>query len=261
SYAPVGDTGTPKLPGPFLYPGFLADVYGARYGTDDPAYRFYQALDRPEQKWASLREEFYEGEKRFGKKGRTVQGCSLFEDTGYTVLRAPESQMDACLAWLHNNAGHAHADVLSLVLHWRGQDLLPDAGHSHAYLDYLSQAWDRQSVAHNTVVLNQTSQEPRGDFRSDWIQEERLSVRGELRRLSVQQGKRRLARVEGDKLYPGWQMARTGHPGPHGQTANQRLLSPADGATSRPIRGWWPRQWRQHLEQSEGSPRQRANSS
>lgn len=207
-YAPVGDTGLATGFPCLLYPGFLAEAYGARYGKDSFTYAFYEALDRPQPRWTTLPEAFYRGERRFAEQGVTVEGCSLFEDTGCGVLRAPKSGVSACLSWLHNNVGHSHADGLSLVVHWEGTPVLPDSEQPHRYLDQQCQAWAKQTLAHNTVVVNQTSQEPRGYFKSNWIQEERPSVQGKVCTFAVREG-RRLVRVEADKLYPGWVLTRS----------------------------------------------------
>ncbi|MFW6437965.1 MAG: heparinase II/III domain-containing protein, partial [Armatimonadota bacterium] len=82
-----------------------------------------------------------------------------FEGLGATILRAGEGeeQTYAHLDWGPHGGGHGHPDKLALILYAMGRELAPDPGRL-AYGASLQGAWYKQSVSHNTVVLDEQSQ-------------------------------------------------------------------------------------------------------
>jgi len=82
-----------------------------------------------------------------------------FAGLGAAVLR---SGVGDEAAWLHldygpHGGGHGHPDKLTLILHGLGIELAPDPGRL-AYSVPLHGSWYRQTVAHNTIVVDQGSQ-------------------------------------------------------------------------------------------------------
>ncbi|WP_237144287.1 alginate lyase family protein [Pontibacter pamirensis] len=62
-------------------------------------------------------------------------------------------------------AGHGHADALSFILHYKGAPVFVEAGTSTYEADAV-RSYERSTAAHNTVVVNNTSQsEVWGSFR------------------------------------------------------------------------------------------------
>ncbi|MFW5866976.1 MAG: heparinase II/III domain-containing protein [Armatimonadota bacterium] len=82
-----------------------------------------------------------------------------FEGLGATILRAGEGedQTYAHLDWGPHGGGHGHPDKLALILYAMGAELAPDPGRL-AYGASLQGAWYKQTVSHNTVVLDERSQ-------------------------------------------------------------------------------------------------------
>ena len=93
--------------------------------------------------------------------------------TGYAILRSqpdghgrasPETEQYAMLKYGMHGGGHGHPDKLGLTLYAGGNRQSPDLGTPGYGID-LFQGWYRQTVSHNTVVLDGKSQ-PAGAGRS-----------------------------------------------------------------------------------------------
>jgi len=88
-------------------------------------------------------------------------------DTGYYVSRSPAGDHLVIDAGPHGyqNAGHAHADALSLTLSLRGVPLLIDPGTACYTVDARLRDRMRTTSAHNTLVLDDQPQSvPSGPF-------------------------------------------------------------------------------------------------
>jgi hypothetical protein len=80
--------------------------------------------------------------------------------SGYAILQAGQSK-DAtwlCLKYGPHGGGHGHPDKNHFILFARGQVLAPDGG-THAYGSVLHNDWDKTTVAHNTLVVEETTQQ------------------------------------------------------------------------------------------------------
>ncbi len=79
--------------------------------------------------------------------------------SGYAVLSDGEGRAERSLLVKYglHGGGHGHPDKLMLDLHAFGVRLAPDPG-SPAYNSPLQGPWFRQTLAHNTVVIGETSQ-------------------------------------------------------------------------------------------------------
>jgi len=86
----------------------------------------------------------------------------LFSQAGMAMLKpgADEDALAVCFDWGQTVAGHGHADKLNIVLYGKGGLLGPDNG-SRSYFSPVWRFWDRQTLSHNTVVVNERSQEHR----------------------------------------------------------------------------------------------------
>jgi len=101
-------------------------------------------------------------EGAFALNGITRNGSSLFPSSGYAVLRSDAHSLDAPAATFvfgPYGGGHGHPDKLSLTLYAFAELVLPDTGR-YAYGDPLHQSWANQTLAHNTIVADRTSQKP-----------------------------------------------------------------------------------------------------
>lgn len=126
--------------------------------------RFFEAA------WETYRDPLYLGVLGRGARGRDALfwGAAdvtpvasapppsvLFEDAGYAVLRAGD-------AWLGLDFGphggwHGHFDKLGFVYAARGATLAIDPG-TQSYAAPTHTTWDKVTVAHNTVVVDERSQ-------------------------------------------------------------------------------------------------------
>lgn len=101
---------------------------------------------------------------KLGQSGRHVNGCSLFPVHGTAILRAlPESE-DGPAAYLYFGphwAGHRGPAALHLDLHVGGRRLTA-APHvfQNGYDDPRHLTWNRTTIAHNTVTVDQASMFP-----------------------------------------------------------------------------------------------------
>ena len=86
--------------------------------------------------------------------------------TGYAVLRSqpdgdgqpsPATEQYALLKYGLHGGGHGHPDKLGLTLYAQGSRLAPDLGTPGYGID-LFQGWYRQTISHNTVILDGLSQ-------------------------------------------------------------------------------------------------------
>ena len=81
--------------------------------------------------------------------------------SGYAILQQGQGS-DAtwlCLKYGPHGGGHGHPDKNTFVLYARGEILAPDAG-THAYGSPLHGGWDKTTLAHNTLVVDEVSQAP-----------------------------------------------------------------------------------------------------
>ncbi|HWC59780.1 MAG TPA: heparinase II/III family protein, partial [Verrucomicrobiae bacterium] len=80
---------------------------------------------------------------------------------GYAIL---ERGKDEDATWLGlkygpHGGGHGHPDKNSFILYARGEIVAPDVG-THAYGSPLHTGWDKTTLAHNTLVVDEKSQAP-----------------------------------------------------------------------------------------------------
>jgi hypothetical protein len=81
--------------------------------------------------------------------------------SGYAILQRG-SDDDAtwlCLKYGPHGGAHGHFDKNHFILYSHGQILMPDAG-THAYGSPLHAAWDKHSLAHNTLTIDEKTQDP-----------------------------------------------------------------------------------------------------
>ena len=81
--------------------------------------------------------------------------------SGYAILErgAGDQATWLCLKYGPHGGGHGHNDKNQLVLYSRGQVLMPDPG-THAYGSPLHTSWDKTTLAHNTLIVDEQSQAP-----------------------------------------------------------------------------------------------------
>jgi hypothetical protein len=80
---------------------------------------------------------------------------------GYAILERGAGTDATWLALKYgpHGGGHGHPDKNSFILYAHGEVLAPDVG-THAYGSPLHTGWDKTTLAHNTLVVDEKSQEP-----------------------------------------------------------------------------------------------------
>jgi oligo-alginate lyase len=81
--------------------------------------------------------------------------------SGYAILEqgAGTDATWMCLKYGAHGGGHGHFDKNHFILYSKGKILFPDVG-THAYGSALHGGYDKQSLAHNTLVVDEESQQP-----------------------------------------------------------------------------------------------------
>ena len=92
------------------------------------------------------------------------QSSVLMADSGFGILRAQSEQGDEryiAIDFGEHGGPHGHYDKLSLVSYANGQQqsIDPEYSSKHYRTDVHSY-WSKQTIAHNTVVVNKQSQQP-----------------------------------------------------------------------------------------------------
>ncbi|MBT3375014.1 MAG: hypothetical protein HN742_23805 [Lentisphaerae bacterium] len=128
-----------------------------------------------------------------GKRAPMPGGSWHFFQAGMAVLKpAGDSDLSAIMDYGHTVAGHGHMDKLNLVLFAGGRTRLPDIG-TRSYFSPVYRFWDRQTLSHNTVVVDERSQKQ------------------ERGRLSLFDGRGpvQVVQATADEAYPGLNLMRT----------------------------------------------------
>lgn len=79
--------------------------------------------------------------------------------SGYAILQQGQGREATwlCVKYGPHGGGHGHPDKNNFILYARGQIVAPDAG-THAYGSPLHRAWDKTTLAHNTLTVDEVSQ-------------------------------------------------------------------------------------------------------
>jgi hypothetical protein len=81
----------------------------------------------------------------------------VFADSGYAVLRGPGSDHTVIMKFGPHGGGHGHYDKLGMVSYAFGGVMAVDPG-TQSYAAPTHATWDKLTVAHNTVVVDETTQ-------------------------------------------------------------------------------------------------------
>lgn len=102
------------------------------------------------------REALLWGEPELPAGAPATLESAIFRDSGYAVLRS-NSDHTVILKYGPHGGGHGHYDKLNLVSYARGGILAVDPG-TQAYSAPTHATWDKETVAHNTLVVDERTQ-------------------------------------------------------------------------------------------------------
>lgn len=146
-----------------------------------------------------------------GLTGRHENGCTLFPIGGFAVLRQQADNPEATgltLTYGPYGNGHDHPDRLHVSLYGLGAMRMPDAG-SWGYENPMHLNWANQTIAHNTVTIDETAQLPQGTSNTIWAQErDGMRIEGKLHLFRADDDLK-VVRVSCDNVYPGCLLDRT----------------------------------------------------
>lgn len=130
------------------------------------------------------------GSNEFANQGYNWLGNTVFEDTGAVFLRSPGGRLASNLNmyWDPYGAatGHYHSDKLSFNLHMLGQGFVEEAGLFSYDENGPQIPWARTTLAHNTIVVDETSQAPQGlSPWAMWADDSERFTGGEKKALSL----------------------------------------------------------------------------
>jgi len=148
---------------------------------------------------------------QIGLSGRHVNGCTLYPIGGFAVLRTDaldEAATAVNLTYGPYGSGHDHPDRLHFDLYGLGEILCPDPG-SWGYDNPDHVTWARQTIAHNTLCVDEVSQEPQKQSTATFAGEKGdQRVYGVLRQFE-QGGRLKAVRATCDTIYDGVHVDRT----------------------------------------------------
>jgi len=132
-----------------------------KHGMYEVAYARYREAELavPLQDANRGREALFWGLEQVPAVTNRALGSLVFPDAGYVVLRAGGGDEAHYLALDYGPHGgwHGHYDKLGFVYFARGEVLGLDPG-TQSYAAPTHTSWDKVTVAHNTVVVDETSQ-------------------------------------------------------------------------------------------------------
>jgi hypothetical protein len=190
---------TAEAPRPAWFRNGLGEIEFLRLSSlDYPAGHFSFAEDAP-----------------LSLSGRHANGCSLFPVHGSAILRAQPARSDSLAAWFYFGphwAGHRSPAALHLDLHAQGRRLTTAPRTAANYSDDRHLTWNRTTIAHNTVTVDETPMFPY-DFDTDSIWEcdlwrDRIS-NGRLDLFQPNGDGFKAARARNDNVYDGVVLDRT----------------------------------------------------
>lgn len=84
---------------------------------------------------------------------------AVFPEAGYATLRAPQGDLTEVMKFGPHGGGHGHFDKLNEVIYAKGGVMSVDPG-THYYGISIHGSWDKMTVAHNTVSVDEAMQKP-----------------------------------------------------------------------------------------------------
>lgn len=99
--------------------------------------------------------------QEIGQKEPPPLECCNLNGFGLAILQTPNAENGRAM-WVYygRNTGHGHRDRLDLGLYAENIDMLPDLGYpEYASGRPMDAIWERNSIAHNTVIVDDMSQQ------------------------------------------------------------------------------------------------------
>ena len=139
---------------------FLYEV--AYASTHDPALLFVI-----EHGSRSDREAFLFGAEHLPTSSAPKLASAIFPEAGYATLRSDRNDLTVVMKFGPHGGAHGHYDKLNFVLFSNGRTIAIDPG-THPYGIPIHREWDSQTIAHNTIAVDEQRQAPATGKLLDW---------------------------------------------------------------------------------------------
>lgn len=208
-----------------LKSGFLYEIAYKQYQDPKYAWLIQQTMGKGRNKktldpyWAFVfaKPELPDvdceiGSEFFAPEGKNIMGSSLYNDSGMAILRNHSSEGNATnisMTWspYGTTNGHQHSDMLSIMLYSNGETLLTEAG-SLGYSNPNHISWAKQTLAHNTLVVDETSQYPQRNSKGLWDSDSGRPSSGVLKNIHIGPLLKTIT-AESDNVYDGVHLERS----------------------------------------------------
>jgi hypothetical protein len=167
-HSPLGVT-LPNGALPAFNDSHEVDLY-AQAGLYEAAFaatRDTALLPVVEQHGRLNREAFLFGVEKLPQIDATVNKSAIFPQAGYATLRAPKGTLTVIAKFGEHGGGHGHNDKLGFILYDGDRTLGIDPA-TQLYGLPIHREWDKMTVAHNTVGVDETAQAPSTGKLIDW---------------------------------------------------------------------------------------------
>ncbi len=139
--------------------------------VDAPWQLMFMSPDMPEGRF-DLTED-----ANVGMTGVHRNLCTFFPAGGYAILResTDDDALNVNMTFGRYGSGHSHPDKLSIIVQINGTPVIVDLKTGYGHEMYGT--YTKQTIGHNTVVVDEVAQLPQGDTAEIWAVDE--SVHGE----------------------------------------------------------------------------------
>jgi len=132
-----------------------APLYEVAYAaTGNPAFAAIAARGHRDSRFAYLF-----GAPSLDQARMPAPQSAIFPEAGYATLRAPQGDLTQIIKFGPHGGGHGHFDKLNQLIYAQGGMMGVDPG-THFYGIPIHSQWDKQTVAHNTLSVDQHDQKP-----------------------------------------------------------------------------------------------------
>jgi hypothetical protein len=100
---------------------------------------------------------------------------AVFPEAGYATLRAPQGDLTEVMKFGPHGDAHGHFDKLNEIIYAKGGVMSVDPG-THFYGIPVHESWDKMTVAHNTVSVDEAVQKPAMGALIHWQAEAEFTV-------------------------------------------------------------------------------------
>jgi len=143
-----------------------APLYEVAYGaTGNPLFAAIAALGKRDSRFA-----FLFGAPSLGNAQMPALKSAVFPEAGYATLRASQGDITQIVKFGPFGGPHGHLDKLNELIYAEGAVMGVDSG-SHFYGIPIHNEWDKKTVAHNTVAVDEADQAPAAGKLLNWQSE------------------------------------------------------------------------------------------